>query len=218
MQLIKNWQSEPSEPQLFLRSVEDCTMQRRDFLTICSVWFAWPVLANTRLPMTPTQAEGPFYPLNTIPVRSNLILNQSSLIGKTLELSGHVKTPEGTPMKQVRVEIWQCDGAGVYDHPRQPGVEQFDRNFAGSGATESNEEGRFNFTTLYPVPYTGRPPHIHVKLWLGNRELLITQLYLQGQTGNEWWGGNERELLQLEIKDAKGSAHAHFDFIVASLS
>ncbi len=87
-------------------------MQRRDFLTVCSVWFAWPVLAKTRWSKTPSQAQGPFYPVNTIPLRSNLIVNPSTLVGKTLELFGQVKTVKGEPLKQVRVEIWQCDGAG----------------------------------------------------------------------------------------------------------
>lgn len=65
------------------------------------------------------------------------------------------------------------------------------------------------------MPYTGRPPHIHVKLWRGNQELLTTQLYLKGQTGNEWWGGRERQHLQFDPVGEKGYKAGEFDFILS---
>ena len=34
------------------------------------------------------------------------------------------------------------------------------------------------------MPYTGRTPHIHVKVKLGARELLTTQLYVAGEAGD----------------------------------
>ncbi|MGR5221823.1 protocatechuate 3,4-dioxygenase [Vibrio parahaemolyticus] len=189
-------------------------MKRRDFLTVCSVWFAWPVLAKTDLQLTPLQAEGPFYPVNPIALRSDLILNPDRLKGQPLQLSGRVVDMQGSPLTNITVEIWQCDGTGIYDHPRQPNVEQFDRSFAGCGATVSNSQGQFKFQTLYPVPYASRPPHIHVKLWRGQRLLLTTQLYLPNQMGNEWWGGSERELLQMKISKSNDIDEAQYTFVI----
>jgi protocatechuate 3,4-dioxygenase beta subunit len=38
---------------------------------------------------------------------------------------------------------------------------------------------------MKPVAYSGRTPHIHAKVKLGTRELLTTQLYVEGDAGNE---------------------------------
>lgn len=190
-------------------------MQRRQFLALCSAFVAWPVLANSRIQKTPSQAEGPFYPVTSIPLRESLVLDESSLIGEPMTLTTRVVDDTGKPMSGIRMEIWQCDGQGVYEHPRQPEVERFDPSFAGFAALETDSNGLCQFQTLYPVPYTGRPPHIHVKLWLGKREMLTTQLYLKGETGNEWWGGSERDWLQMDVaKDAKGNQMTQFQFVV----
>lgn len=37
---------------------------------------------------------------------------------------------------------------------------------------------------MKPVAYSGRTPHIHAKVKLGTRELLTTQLYVEGDAGN----------------------------------
>lgn len=168
-------------------------------------------LAAGKLRLTPSQTEGPFYPVEAIPLRENLILNAEAVNGSPMWLSGRVLNTEGEPQADCRVEIWQCDGAGIYHHPNQPGQARVDPYFAGFGAVVTDAEGRYRFYALYPVPYTGRPPHIHVKVWRGERELLTTQLYLRGQTGNEWWGRN-RDELQMDPKPiASGSRDAGQD-------
>jgi protocatechuate 3,4-dioxygenase, beta subunit len=45
-------------------------------------------------------------------------------------------------------------------------------------------DGRYRFRTIRPAPYTGRTPHIHVKVKLERRELLTTQLYVAGDPHN----------------------------------
>jgi protocatechuate 3,4-dioxygenase beta subunit len=190
-------------------------MQRRQFLALCSAFVAWPVLANTKMKKTPAQAEGPFYPVTSIPLRANLIIDDFNLIGEPMSLVTRVVDSDGLPQIGVRVEIWQCDGQGVYEHPRQPDAERFDSSFAGFAALESDAQGQCRFQTLYPVPYTGRPPHIHVKLWRGQRQILTTQLYLKGETGNEWWGGSERDWLQMDVtRDGAGNRMTQFQLVV----
>lgn len=81
--------------------------------------------------------------------------------------------------------------------------------------TPSQTEGPFYPVVKIPVPYSSRPPHIHVKLWRGEQELLTTQLYLKGQTGNEWWGGKARDHLQFEPINIDGRIVGTFDFVIA---
>lgn len=189
-------------------------MQRRQFLGLVG-FLATPfeLLADNRKP-TPEDVEGPFYPVVPIPMQSNLVRVSDKLIGEPITLAGRVLDRHGKPVNNVKVEIWQSDGQGIYQHPSQEGNERFDTHFDGFGAQLTNEQGYYNFTTLYPVPYNGRPPHIHVKLWQNGGALLTTQLYLEGKTGGGWFK-SQREQLQIAPKrEANGALKAEFTFIV----
>ncbi|MEI7444722.1 MAG: intradiol ring-cleavage dioxygenase [Burkholderiales bacterium] len=129
---------------------------------------------------TPSQMEGPYYPVEPIPVRSRLReLDGRRAQGTGLLLSGQVWS-EGRPVPDARVEIWQCDARGIYRHPAQRG--EPDPGFAGYGAQVTDAEGRWAFDTLMPVPYEGRPPHIHLRVKRAGRMVLTSQLYLEGRT------------------------------------
>ena len=92
---------------------------------------------------------------------------------------------DGTPASGAKVEIWQADQRGIYRHPRAPNQGNEDPAFKGYGESVADQDGRYSFLTIVPVPYTGRPPHIHVKVWVGKQEILTTQLYLRGNPDNE---------------------------------
>lgn len=190
-------------------------MERRHFIGLTGLLpLAGPLLASTRS-ATPSQVEGPFYPVDPIPLRTDLIVNPQAVDGEPMQLKGQVVNLQGKPLSGIRVEIWQCDGKGLYDHPRQPQHSRFDPNFRGSGAVITDNQGRYQFRALYPVPYTGRPPHIHVKLWQGNRELLTTQLYLQNQSDSNEWFNVGREHLQIAPqRDANNRLSADFEFVI----
>ncbi len=190
-------------------------MQRRLFLSLWMLLFAPSLKAATPKKPTPAQTEGPFYPVVNIPLRNNLVLKTEELIGEPFTLHGRVVDTLGNPVPGIKVEIWQCDGQGIYDHPDQPNHNRFDPNFAGFGAVLTGDDGRYLFHTLYPVPYGSRPPHIHVKLWRGERELLTTQLYLKGNTGNEWWEGKARGQLQFAPVKAAGILTGEYTFVLA---
>lgn len=191
-------------------------MERRHFLGLAGLLpLASPLLANTRT-ATPAQSEGPFYPVTAIPERTDLIINAQAVEGEAMLLNGQVVNVQGQPLPGIRVEIWQCDSKGLYDHPRQRNTNRFDPNFSGSGAVTTDAQGRYQFRTLYPVPYTGRPPHIHAKLWQGDRELLTTQLYLRGQTeSNEWFNVGREHLQIAPQRNADNALAADFEFVVS---
>src|SRR5438105_11409189 len=69
---------------------------------------------------TPAQTEGPFYP-NRLPLDTDndlLIINDNitPAVGEITHLSGRILDAKGNPLKNVGVEIWQCDAKGVYLH------------------------------------------------------------------------------------------------------
>jgi protocatechuate 3,4-dioxygenase, beta subunit len=208
-------------------SARPTRLSRRTVAAACimlpAIWTgARAQLAPTRA-LTPRQTEGPFYPLQ--PPRdqdANLIENGALRYtrGTPVWLEGRVDNPAGEPVAGARVEIWQCDADGHYDHPGDGA--RADRAFQGFGATLADAQGRYRFRTIRPVAYSGRTPHIHVKVLLGRRELLTTQLYVQGDPGNNHdflWrrlGQAERAALTVAFEPASDGMLARFPIVVAA--
>jgi protocatechuate 3,4-dioxygenase beta subunit len=164
-------------------------LKRRDVVALAALPAIWTgpraQPAAPRRP-TPAQTEGPFYPLE-IPKDSDFDLLRNGAAhytrGQPAWLEGSVTDLQGKPLAGAQVEIWQCDDAGHYHHPHDRG--KADPAFQGFGRVIADADGRYRFRTSRPAPYTGRTPHIHVKVKLQRRELLTTQLYVAGDPHNE---------------------------------
>lgn len=134
---------------------------------------------------TPAQTEGPFYPV-VFPKDSDHDLLRNGALnypeGQSAWVEGSVSDLAGKPVAGAQVEIWQCDHSGHYHHPGDGG--KADTRFQGFGRVTVGADGSYRFRTMRPVAYAGRTPHIHVKVKLGARELLTTQLYVDGDPGN----------------------------------
>src|ERR687898_2738340 len=106
----------------------------------------------------PTQPDmlGPFYEPGA-PVRTS--------VGSGYVLSGAVlAAAECKPIQDARIEFWLANSRGDYDDAHQATV------FA-------DERGRYRFESNVPVSYSGRPPHIHVRVRAPGYGELITQHY-----------------------------------------
>ena len=146
----------------------------------------WSIANTTRARVTPWQSLGPFYP-HKLPIDSDADLTlvdgkDGQATGQFARLSGRVTDRSGSPIKNARIEIWQCDAFGSYHHPRDGGgVDPF---FQGYGHTRTDDDGNYRFKTIKPVAYPGRAPHIHLKVIAGSREL-VTQIYVRGEPANK---------------------------------
>lgn len=146
----------------------------------------WPADAGAapRRP-TPAQTEGPFYPVD-LPADTDFdLLRQGGARyakGQPCWLEGTLMDTAGTPLPGAVVEIWQCDADGHYRHPGDG--DRADPAFQAFGRVTTDAQGRWRFRTIRPVAYTGRTPHIHLKVRQGRRTLLTTQVYVAGDPGN----------------------------------
>jgi len=171
------------------------------------------------LTRTPPQTEGPFYP-NKLPLDTDndlIIVNDgiTPAVGEITHLTGRILDAGGSPVKNALVEIWQCDGKGVYLHTGDSGNKQDkqDKNFQGFGRFLTGSSGDYYFRTIKPVLYPGRAaPHIHYKIKKGGKELLCTQCYIKGYPGNEKdgvyraiRGEKARAAVDVEFTPMKGS-------------
>ena len=118
------------------------------------------------------------------------------------------------------MEIWQCDAAGHYHHAGDGG--RADGAFQGFGKVAVNAQGHYRFRTIRPVAYSGRSPHIHVKVRLGSRQLLTTQLYVQGDAANArdfvWRNlrsDADREAVTVPFSPTTDGLRARFPIVVA---
>jgi protocatechuate 3,4-dioxygenase beta subunit len=193
--------------------------------------FAEELSKAKRLP-TPPLTEGPFYP-DRLPLDTDndlIIINDhvTPAIGEITNLTGRVFDEKGEPARNVTVEIWQCDANAVYLHSADSGRKKAERdsNFQGFGRFETSSTGEYRFRTIKPVPYPGRPaPHIHVKVKRADREVLTTQLFIRGFSGNardnifnDLRDPSDRDLVMVDFKPLSSSSigelAANFDIVL----
>ncbi len=148
-----------------------------------------PSMAASLLGATPRQPAGPFYPVE-LPLDDDNDLTQVKgrdgiAKGQMSDLHGQILDTNGRPITGVRVEIWQCDANGRYRHPGDRGGKALDANFQGHGRATTDNEGRYRFRTIRPVPYPGRTPHIHMAVFAPGERPFVTQLYIKGEPRND---------------------------------
>lgn len=161
--------------------------RRRVLMLGAAALLVQPALARQLIP-TPRQTAGPFYPSEPPPeddsdltrVRGRSAVAQ----GRITDLSGRVLEPDGRPVRNARVEIWQCDALGYYHHPDDRAGAR-DPGFQGFGASVTDGEGRYRFRTIRPVAYPGRTPHIHFAVFPAGAPPFVTQLYVAGEPRND---------------------------------
>ena len=55
-------------------------------------------------------------------------------------------SPDGkTPLKNCKIEIWQCDANKIYDNTSD--------EYKYRGTQYTDKDGKYNFITTHPVPY-----------------------------------------------------------------
>ena len=143
------------------------------------------------LPHTITEITGPqLGPARMLgPADNDLTVQHAQMpIGERIVVYGTVRDTDGKPLRDTLVEIWQANAAGRYRHRWDRWPAPIDPNFTGAGRAVTDDQGRFEFTTVKPGPYpwgnhynAWRPAHIHFSL-MGRAfaQRLVTQMYFPG--------------------------------------
>lgn len=140
-----------------------------DRLAICAV-----------LPETPA---GPFPTIERLDRRDVT----EGYPGHPLRLGLRVVDGGCAAVADARVEIWHTDASGDYSSY----VDNGSGKDEGSGTTfmrgsqTTDADGIVEFSTIYPGWYSGRVAHIHVRVHLGDTNVLTTQLYFDDDYTNE---------------------------------
>lgn len=193
------------------------------FVALPALWLGVRAQPAAARRPTPAQTEGPFYP-DRMPADQDADLLRNGTLryaqGRPAWVEGQVSDLDGRPLAGAQVEIWQCDEQGHYHHSGDGN--RADPAFQGFGRVRTGADGRYRFRTIRPVPYSGRTPHIHFKVRLDARELLTTQLYVQGDPGNArdfLWGRlsqEDRAAVTVPFSAGSDGLTAHFPIVVAA--
>lgn len=126
---------------------------------------------------TLAQTLGPCH-TSDVPIRSDVTEGVTGLPTRiSLRL---VEASTCKPVEGADVEIWHADARGVYSGEAAAMCNAEDAEARATsflrGRQISDANGVVSFLTVYPGWYPSRAVHIHLRVLLGDRELLVSQL------------------------------------------
>jgi protocatechuate 3,4-dioxygenase beta subunit len=179
---------------------------RRRFVAGGTALFAapWTVFAQ-QCRVTPRDALGPFYKSGT-PLQTELCANGG---GEKLLVTGRVSgVPDCKPLSGALVEVWQADARGKYTLFTLG--KKDDERCLLRASIRTDSEGRYNFRTILPGEYPGRPRHIHYRVSQQGYATLVTQIYFAREHGVP------DSLVVSTARNSQGVARAMFDITLAA--
>ncbi len=189
-------QDEWLEAIKFLTRVGHMSDERRQEFILLSDTLGISMLVdaiNHRMPAgaTETTVLGPFY------VADPPVLEHDASIfhgegGTPFHVVAHVTAPDGAPLANALVDVWQSDDDGFYDVQRPGDDPNLRARFIADGT------GTVRFWSIlpkfYPIPDDGpvgdmlkatrrhpyRPAHLHFMIAQPGYETLVTHLFIEG--------------------------------------
>ncbi|APG94924.1 protocatechuate 3,4-dioxygenase subunit beta (plasmid) [Sinorhizobium americanum] len=126
---------------------------------------------------TLAQTLGPCH-TNDVPIRSDVTEGVTGLPTRISLRLAEASTCK--PVEGADVEIWHADARGVYSGEAATMCNADDAEARATsflrGRQVSDANGVVSFLTVYPGWYPSRAVHIHLRILLGDRELLVSQL------------------------------------------
>jgi catechol 1,2-dioxygenase len=175
--------------------------------------------------------EGPYYipdaPEQKSPAKISMRPDEK---GTPLLFQGQVRSTDGSPLPNAKIELWHADEEGYYSQ-FAPGIPEWNLR----GAFIADEQGNFHIDTMQPAPYqiptdgacgqliaaagwhAWRPAHLHLKVSAPGYELLTAQLYFPGDPHNEDDIATAvKPELMLDIKPAESGTGVQttYDFVL----
>ena len=108
--------------------------------------------------------------------------------GERIRVEGVVLDGTGTPVKDVLLEVWHADAAGIYPHAEDPRHSEVAPGFRGWGRVITDfETGLWAFDTVKPGAVMGRNRRLmapHISIWIVARGINIglnTRMYFEDE-------------------------------------
>ncbi|NQU67887.1 MAG: hypothetical protein HQ510_08105 [Candidatus Marinimicrobia bacterium] len=159
--------------------------------------------STSRCDLSTSDILGPYY-IQDAPIRN--VLAGPNEQGQRLIISGDVLTNGcADSIPGTMIEVWQADDAGCYsvNQDCSNGNPDFDpSNLRGKFFTDNS--GSYNFETVLPGFYEGRPRHIHIRISLPSGIIMNSQIYFEGDPfceSDPWCGQDLNRVIILSEND-----------------
>lgn len=146
---------------------------------------------------TASQTAGPYVHIGLAPGAAGFHIFDQELghdiagpnaAGDRITIKGRVIDGTGAPVKDVLLETWQANAAGIYAHAEDPRSAEVEDGFRGWGRVITNfETGEFTFDTIKPGSVPGRNGATqapHISIWIVARGInvgLNTRMYFDDE-------------------------------------
>jgi protocatechuate 3,4-dioxygenase, alpha subunit len=146
---------------------------------------------------TASQTAGPYVHIGLAPGAAGFSIFRQELgqviagpetNGERIRVEGVVLDGTGAPVKDVLLEVWQADSAGVYPHPEDPRHAECSADFRGWGRIITDfDSGQWVVETVKPgsvMGRNGRRMAPHLNLWIVARGInlgLQTRMYFEDE-------------------------------------
>ena len=151
----------------------------------------------TYLRETASQTAGPYVHIGMAPGAAGFKIFEQELgtdiagpnaAGERIRVEGIVWDGAGAPVKDVLIEVWQANAAGIYPHPADRRSGEVEEGFRGWARVISDfDTGVWSFETVKPGPVPGRSGRTmapHLNLWIVARGINIglnTRMYFEDE-------------------------------------
>ncbi|MDQ7021640.1 MAG: hypothetical protein Q9M91_07550 [Candidatus Dojkabacteria bacterium] len=134
--------------------------------------------------------EEDLYYLPNQPFRTNIAEGKTE--GEKLIVEGYLLDSDcSSQIKNAVIDIWQASAEGEYE-------DEFYR-----GQIKTDKNGYYKFETVMPVGYgegtAYRPPHIHFKVFIDNKEIVTSQMFFSDVEGRD--GFNDEYIINVKKAD-----------------
>jgi hydroxyquinol 1,2-dioxygenase len=217
----------------FLTAVgQHCDSQRQEFVLLSDILglSTLTVTQNNDHPagVTESTVMGPFYLADAPQVSSGEKLS-ADRPGQPCRVSGRVAALDGAAIAGAMVEVWHCDGDGLYDVQQEQAQSRHCR-----GVLQTDVQGHYRIDTIvapsYPVTADGpvgrllgamathpwRPAHLHFRISAPGFEPLVTHVYREDDPylDSDVVYGVRESLIVPWVEDEQGRCSFHFDFVL----
>ncbi|SMG08254.1 catechol 1,2-dioxygenase [Marivirga sericea] len=224
---------EPTEEEWFTaidfltRTGKKCDDKRQEFILLSDVlgvsMLVDAINHRSKQEVTETTVTGPFHaPAMEMKMGDNIARGKEATSGEPALFRGKILDPDGKPIANAKIDVWQSNDEGFYDiqDDTQP-----EMNLRGIFTTDAS--GDFWFRSIkpspYPVPTDGpvgevlkasgrhpmRPAHIHFWIEAEGYQTLITHIFVEGDEyldSDAVFGVKESLILDFPLNNNKEDA------------
>lgn len=141
------------------------------------------------LQATTSQTVGPYFSIGLTWLTHDTLAGPE-VSGDRVTIEGRVLDGDGEPVPDALIEVWQANSYGKYAHPDDTQGKPVEPGFKGFGRIPTDDNGKFQFTTIKPGPVPGpggkhQAPHIVVIVFMrGLLRHLYTRIYFPDDPAN----------------------------------